>query len=133
MIDQNVEKQIADLLGSYGWVFITGLALLVFRTTLGSIVEGLRVFLGNDINTDDILNVNGRPARVVRCGIWKTIFYIYTIDTTGDKPTVSSGTKLCVQNDMLKTYLIEKPLPLLDLNPYELEIKKYKKEKENGK
>lgn len=133
MIDENLEKQITDLLGNYGWVFITGLVLLVFRTTLGSIVEGLRIFLGNDINTDDILNVDGRPARVVRCGIWKTIFYVYTVDTTGDKPIITSGTKLCVQNDMLKTYLIEKPLPLLDLHPYELEIKKYKKERENGK
>ena len=37
------------------------------------------VFLGNDYNEDDVVEVDGSPARIVRVGMWKTTFFIYHV------------------------------------------------------
>ena len=106
-------------MGNYGWMIITGVFLLLFRSAIEGFVEGFKVFVGNDLNTDDVITINGQPARVVRVGIFKTIFFVYEIGCADGKPYVKGGSKMAVQNDKLKDFEIKKPLPMLDLSPWD--------------
>ena len=98
--------------------------MLLFRSAIEGVVEGLKVFLGNDLNTDDVITLDERPARVVRVGIFKTIFFVYNIGCVKGKPYVKGGSKMAIQNDKLKDHSIEKPLPMLDLTKWEAECEK---------
>ena len=113
-----MEEQVTQLLGEYGWMFLAGSALFLFKSTIESAVEGLKVFVGDDLNTDDVVILDRRPARVIRVGIWKTTFFLYTIKMNG-KPHIDSANKLSIQNDKLKDIKIEKPLKKLDLSQWE--------------
>ena len=113
-----MEEQVTQLLGEYGWMFLAGSALFLFKSTIESAVEGLKVFIGNGPNTDDVVIFDGRPARVIRVGLWKTTFFLYTIKKNG-KFHIDSGNKVNIQNDQLKTHIIEKPLKRLDLSQWE--------------
>lgn len=117
------EKLMQDLIGNYGWMFIAGIAILIFRSAIEGIVEGLKVFIGNDLNTDDVVVLNDRPARVTRVGIFKTTFFVYNIGCVKGKPYVKGGVKMQIQNSVLKNHKIEKPLPMLDLSKWEEECK----------
>ena len=99
-IENAVHNNVSVLLGEYGWMFLAGLAVLFFKTTIESIIAGLMVFVGNDYNNDDIVILDGRPGRIVRVSIWKTTFYLYTIkkEVDGNK-FVSGGTKLIIENN----------------------------------
>ena len=113
-----MEEQITKLLGEYGWMFFAGSALFLFKSTIESAVEGLKVFFGDGLNTDDVVVFDGRPARVIRVGIWKTTFFFYTVKKNGEHH-IDSGTKVSIQNDQLKTHIIEKPLKKLDLSRWD--------------
>ena len=117
-------KIIENLLGEYSWLIITGFVLLIARSTIESVISGLKIFLGDDLNTDDviIININGesRPARVVRVGLWKTILFVYEVGCADGKAYVKGGNKVAIQNDTLKDYIIEKPLPMLDLKKWDI-------------
>jgi hypothetical protein len=100
----------------YGWMFLVALVVLFFKTTIESVLAGLLIFVGNDYNNDDIVILDGRPGRIVRVSMWKTVFYLYTIKEDPDgKKFVSGGTKLIVENEKLKDLKIEKPLNNFDL------------------
>ncbi len=114
-----IQKQVTELLGNYGWMFIVGAAILLFRRTIENAVDGFMIFFGNDYNEDDVVEINGKPGRIIRVGIWKTVFFTY--DVRGDK--VVGGSKLVVTNSKLKDLKIEKPLPLLDLTKYKVDTK----------
>ena len=114
-----IQKQVTELLGNYGWMFIVGAAILLFRRTIENAVDGFIIFFGNDYNEDDVVEINGKPGRIIRVGIWKTVFFTY--DVRGDK--VVGGSKLVVTNSKLKDLKIEKPLPLLDLTKYKVDTK----------
>ena len=118
-MEQEIQGQIESLIGNYGWMLIVGFAVLLFRSGIESAVEGFKVFYGNDLNTDDVITINGQPARVVRVGIFKTIFFVYEIGCANGKPYVKGGSKMAVQNDKLKDFEIKKPLPMLDLSPWD--------------
>tara|TARA_Y100000401_G_C8324643_1_gene227434 strand:- start:3268 stop:3663 length:396 start_codon:yes stop_codon:yes gene_type:complete len=117
-LDEQVQSFIEELLGNYGWMFLAGFAALLFKSSISSAVEGFKVFAGNDLNTDDVVSFNGRPARVIRVGMWKTVFFIYDVDCSNGKPVVKGGSKMSIDNEKLKEHIIEKPLPMLDLNKY---------------
>ena len=115
-IENALHSNVSVLLGEYGWMFLAGLAVLFFKTTIESIIAGLMVFVGNDYNNDDIVILDGRPGRIVRVSIWKTTFYLYTIKKEVDgQKFVSGGTKLIIENNKLKDLKIEKPLGNFDL------------------
>ena len=115
-IENVIQSNISVLLGEYGWMFLAGLAVLFFKTTIESLLAGLVVFVGNDYNNDDIIILDGRPGRIVRVSIWKTTFYLYTIKNGVDgKKFVAGGTKLIVENDKLKDLKLEKPLGNFDI------------------
>jgi|TARA_R110002051_G_scaffold234041_1_gene295574 hypothetical protein len=112
----SIQNNISALLGEYGWMFLAGLSVLFFKTTIESVVAGLMVFVGNDYNNDDIVVLDGRLGRIVRVSLWKTTFYLYTLKTSQDgKVYISGGTKLVVENNKLKDLKIEKPLGNFDL------------------
>ena len=119
MNEEDIQKQAEGLLGNWIWLLVTGVAFLLFKSTLEGITEGLKVFLGKDIKTDDVVILDDRPARVIRVGIWKTTFFAYDIGTANGKPFVKGGTKLQIQNDKLKDHIIERPLQMLDLTKWE--------------
>ena len=119
MNEEQLQGQVEGLLGNWLWLLLSGIALLLFKSTIETIVEGLKVFMGKDLNTDDVVVLDGRPARVIRVGIWKTTFFAYDIGTANGKPFVKGGTKLQIQNDKLKDHIIESPLQMLDLSKWE--------------
>jgi len=116
-------------MGEYGWLLLAAFVVLFFKSSIESVLAGLTIFLGNDFNADDIIILNGKPARVVRIGIWKSTFYAYTIVKKGDAYTISGGTKLVYENTKLKDLKIEKPLQNFDLES----IVNHRTEITNGK
>ena len=123
-MEQELELLAQDFLGNYGWMFLVGIAVFTFRSAIEGIVEGLKVFIGKDLNTDDVVTIDDRPARIVRVGIFKTIFFVYNIGCVKGKPYIKGGSKMAIQNDKLKDHTIEKPLPMLDLSKWEAECER---------
>ena len=108
-------EELKELINEYSWLLVTGVALLLFNNTITELVDGIMIFLGNDYNEDDVVEVDGEPGRIVRVGMWKTVFFIYHI--VGGK--IVGGSKLVVANSKLKDLKIEKPRPNLDLSKYQ--------------
>jgi hypothetical protein len=118
-IETGIQGTVSVILGEYGWMFLAGLAVLFFKSTIESILAGLIVFVGNDYNNDDIVVLDGRLGRIVRVNLWKTTFYLYTVKTGPDgKKYIAGGTKLLVENEKLKDLKIEKPLTNFDLEMF---------------
>ena len=109
-----IQEQVTGLIGKYGWLFGAGVAMLLFRQTLENAVDGFMVFFGNDYNEDDVVEIDGKPGRIVRVGIWKTVFFTYDVR----EGKVVGGSKLVISNSKLKDLKIEKPLSSLDLTKY---------------
>ena len=116
-MEEQVQSMVSEMLGKYGWLFIVGVLTLLFRSTIEKFVAGIMIFMGNDYNEDDVVEVDGKPGRIVRCGIWSTTFFTYDVR----EGIIVGGAKLVVQNDKLKDLKIEKPLPLLDLSKYKVD------------
>ena len=116
-MEEQVQSMVSEMLGKYGWLFLVGVLTLLFRSTIEKLVAGFMIFQGNDYNEDDVVEVDGKPGRIVRVGIWSTTFFTYDV---GDGIIVG-GSKLVIQNDKLKDIKIEKPLPLLDLSKYKVD------------
>ena len=114
-----MEDYAKGLLGEYAYLIIGGSLLFIFKSTIESAVEGLKIFLGNDLNTDDVIHFDGSPARVVRVGVWKTILFVYEVGCANGKPYVKGGNKVAIQNGKLKDHVIAKPLPMLDLSKWD--------------
>ena len=112
-------EQLEALVGQYGWMAIVAFLFLIGRNTIESAIEAIKVFAGDDLNTDDVIIFDGRPARVVRVGFWKTILFVYEVGCTNGKPFIKGGNKVAIQNDKLKDHMIEKPLPMLDLKKWD--------------
>ena len=116
-MEEQVQSMVSEMLGKYGWLFIVGVLTLLFRSTIEKFVAGIMVFMGNDYNEDDVVEVDGKPGRIVRVGMWTTTFFTYDVRDG----IIVGGAKLVVQNDKLKDLKIEKPLPLLDLSKYKVD------------
>ena len=116
-MEEQVQSMVSEMLGKYGWLFLVGVLTLLFRSTIEKLVAGFMIFQGNDYNEDDVVEVDGKPGRIVRVGIWSTTFFTYDVRDG----IIVGGAKLVVQNDKLKDLKIEKPLPLLDLSKYKVD------------
>jgi hypothetical protein len=108
-------EELKSLLNEQIWVLIGLSVMFLMRNMIESMVSGLMVFIGNDYNADDIVEVDGRPGRIVRVGFSKTVFFLYSLDKVGN---IAGGSKLVIQNDKLKDLKIEKPLQELDLKRF---------------
>ena len=116
-MEEQIQNQVSLLIGKYGWLFIVGVLTLLFRSTIEKLVAGFIIFRGNDYNEDDVVEVDGKPSRIVRVGMWSTTFFTYDVRDG----IIVGGSKLVVQNIKLKDLKIEKPLPLLDLSKYKVD------------
>ena len=96
---QQLEQVAQRLIGSYGWMAFGAFAMFFFKESIQSLVEGVQVMMGTDINSDDVIYISGRKSRVVRVGLRKTIFYM------SDR-----GTKMIIPNTQLKALTLEKKL-----------------------
>ena len=114
-----MEDYVKSVLGDYAYLIMGGSFLFIFKSTIESAVEGLKIFLGNDLITDDVIHFDGKPARVVRVGLWKTILFVYSVGCAKGKPYIKGGNKVAIQNGQLKSHIIEKPLPMLDLSKWD--------------
>ena len=108
---QHLENLAKNLIGDYGWLFIAGLVILLFQSSIKKLVASIFVFAGNDYKTDDVVFLDGKPGRIIRVGFIKTVFFIYDVHNG----QIIGGSKLVIQNDDLGRLKIEKPLPQLDL------------------
>jgi|TARA_B100001094_G_scaffold306420_1_gene337153 hypothetical protein len=106
-----IKNTVERLIGEYGWMFIIGFVGIMFQSTIKSLAASLAVFCGGDYNTDDVVFVDGRPGRIIRVGLLKTVFFIYNVVDN----KIVSGNKLVIQNEALSKIRIEKPLPEIDL------------------
>jgi len=114
-ISQSVlENTAQDMTGRYVWMFIAGVIVLMFKSSIEKLAAALFMFIGSDYKEDDVVYVDGKPGRIVRVGLTKTVFFIY--DVVDGK--IVSGNKLVVQNERLAGLNIEKPLPNLDLSRF---------------
>ena len=114
-ISQNVlEATAQDMTGKYVWKFLAGLVILIFKSSIEKLAAALFMFIGSDYKEDDVVYVDGKPGRIVRVGLTKTVFFIY--DVVDGK--IVSGNKLVVQNERLAGLNVEKPLPNLDLSRF---------------
>ena len=110
----HLEIMAKNLIGDYGWLFIAGLIVLLFQSSIKKLAASLFVFVGGDYKTDDVVFVDGKPARIIRVGIVKTVFFIYDVH----EGKIVGGSKLVVQNEWLGKLKIEKPLQQLDLTRF---------------
>ena len=107
LINPETKKVIEELIGSYGWFVIFAFLAILGKDALHKAAEGFLVFMGKDFQNDDILYISGRQARIVRVGLFKTIFYM-----------TDRKTKMIVPNDRLKLLVVEKTLPKNGGFPY---------------
>ena len=116
IVEAAVNSSVGAFFGEYSWIFVVGFLVLLFKSTIESSVAGLMVFLGSDYDDDDVVYLNDRPARIIRVGLWSTVFYIYHIkEDDNGKKIITGGNKLLVDNTKLKDMMIEKPLQKIDL------------------
>jgi hypothetical protein len=118
---QELEQVAQQLIGSYGWMAVGVFAMFFFKESIQSLVGGIQLMMGDDINPDDVVYISGRYARVVRVGLRKTIFYMR-----------DRGTKMIIPNTQLKLLTIEKKLVFNGNHPKD-NGSYLKKETENGK
>ena len=111
---QHLENMAKNLIGDYGWLFVAGLVVLLFQSSIKKLAASLFVFVGGDYKTDDVVFVDGKPARIIRVGFVKTVFFIYDVH----EGKIVGGSKLVVQNEWLAKLKIEKPLQQLDLSRF---------------
>jgi len=111
---QHLESMAKNLIGDYGWLFVAGLVVLLFQSSIKKLAASLFVFVGGDYKTDDVVFVDGKPARIIRVGFVKTVFFIYDVN----EGKIVGGSKLVVQNEWLAKLKIEKPLQQLDLTRF---------------
>jgi len=88
------------LIGSNIKVIIGLFFINMFKDFISSIVSGLFMFIGKELNVDDNIFISGRPARVIRVGVLNTVFFMR-----------DSKCKMRVPNVQLKELTIEKVLP----------------------
>ena len=100
-----LNEQIIYFLGNNMYLLLVAFVILLFRDMIKNFFDGLKIFWGDGINEDDVIYLDGEKARVIRVGIWKSVFYLY-----------NRNTKLIVQNDRLKYMKLEKSLPQNNTN-----------------
>ncbi|HAI43412.1 MAG TPA: hypothetical protein DCM40_37590 [Maribacter sp.] len=107
LVTPQMKEMFEDLIGTYGWFILVGFLAVLLKDAIHKAVEGFMVFMGKDFQNDDILYISGRQARIVRVGLFKTIFYM-----------TDRKTKMVVPNDRLKILVVEKTLPKNGGFPY---------------
>ena len=104
---EQVENIAKNLFSEYGWMFATGVVVILAKDVMMNFAKGILIFYGSHFNNDDIIYISGRQARIVRVGLTSTTFYM------SDRKS-----KMIVPNEQLKELTIEKTLPINGGTPY---------------
>jgi len=112
------------LLGELWWVFFIICALLVFKETIKSFVTSIMVLRSGTYEVDQVVLLEGTPARIVRMGVWKTTFYVYRIMSEPQVGAKEDGARMNggklfyttrdVMNEQLPDLVIEIPQQRMD-------------------
>ena len=108
-----MEEHIEGFLDEHFWAVAAIVIVFIFKHTLSKFWSAFLFLHKGDYKEDDCVIINGRPGRIIRVGLWKTVFFLYDVDSEGK---VSGGTKMVVQNEVLSSMQIEKQLMNLDMS-----------------
>jgi hypothetical protein len=109
-LHSSVAQDVSLVLGEIWWLFAIMAAFIMFKETLKSFVAGIMVLRGGEYELDDIIILEGSPAKIVRKGIWKTTFYVYHINEDGRM----FFTERSIMNEQLGNIKIEIPQQRMD-------------------
>ena len=95
-----------SLIGDWIWLFVAGVAVLLFREIIQEFAAGLGVYFSKQWAVDEIVYLNGRQARIARIGMVESTFYM------GDRAVELgfAGTVMKVRNTALRNITCEKIL-----------------------
>ena len=57
-MEEQIQDAASQMIGKYGWMFISGMLFLLFKSSMESMIEGFKVFIGDDLNTDDVVTID---------------------------------------------------------------------------
>ena len=115
-MNTNIVQQLSDpavlegvaqsLLSDWIWLFVAGVAVLLFREIIQEFAAGLGVYFSKQWAVDESVYLNGRQARIARIGMVETTFYM------GDRAVDLgfAGTVMKVRNTALRDITCEKIL-----------------------
>ena len=111
-------------LGELWWLFIILVGILVFKETIKSFVTSVMVLRSGTYEVDQVVLLEGTPARIVRMGVWKTTFYVYRIMSEPQVGAAEDGARMNggrlfyttrdVMNEQLPDLAIEIPQQRMD-------------------
>lgn len=104
-METNLVNQLSDpavlegagkaLLSEWVWVFVAGVAVLLFRELIQEFAAGLSVCFSKQWAVDEIVFLNGRQARIARIGLRETTFYLIDRNTTMRVKNTNLGDLTC--------------------------------------
>ena len=121
------EEQLKELgtnfIGNYGWMFLVGFVVMLFRSTIEGLTESFKIFWGNSINVGDVIYIwiEGKKyaGRIVRLGLFKCSIVVYNVDHNEDgSPFISGGEDLEIQNSKIKDYTMTRPMEKIDISNF---------------
>lgn len=96
-MEQEMQTAAEGFIGKNGWIFIAGIAAIMFNSLISSTAQGLLLWWSKQYQPDDIVLIGGREARITRIGMRETV--VYYADTS---------TKVTYPNESIRGMGIEK-------------------------
>ena len=121
------EDQLKDigtnLIGNYGWLFVVGFVVMLFRSTIEGLTESFKIFWGNSINVGDCIYIwiEGKKyaGRIVRLGLFKCSIVVYNVGHDKDgEAFISGGEDMEIQNSKIKDYTKTRPMEKIDITNF---------------
>ena len=89
-MEQEAVKSAAEgFIGQHGWLFIAGIAAILFNNLISSSAQGLMLWWSKQYQPDDIVIIGGRKARIIRIGMRETVVYYADTSTKATYPNES--------------------------------------------
>lgn len=123
MNEEQLKEVGTNLIGNYGWMFVVGFVVMLFRSTIEGLTESFKIFAGNSINVGDCVYIwiEGKKyaGRIVRLGLFKCSIIVYNVDFGADgEPYISGGEDLEIQNSKIKDYTMTRPMEKIDISNF---------------
>ena len=123
MVEEQLKELGTNFIGNYGWMFLVGFVVMLFRSTIEGLTESFKIFWGNSINVGDVIYIwiEGKKyaGLIVRLGLFKCSIVVYNVDHNEDgAPFISGGEDLEIQNSKLKDYTMTRPMENIDISNF---------------
>jgi len=59
-----LESTAQDMTGKYVWMFLAGLVILIFKSSIEKLAAALFMFIGSDYKEDDVVYVDGNQEEL---------------------------------------------------------------------